>query len=914
MKHINRNAPCHCGSGKRYKHCHGLITQTSISQSQAEMVATGDAAGNGDMLNARGVQAAQNGLLQQAVQCFEQALALDPRSEEVNLNLGTALFQADRIEEALASIDRALSANARNLHAMHLRGCALAQLKRHPEALTQFDAVIAIAGEDPAVMTNRGNCLSMLAKFDEALACFDKALERDPHNRGALVGRSHALHNLEQPAEALASADQALASDPDLVEALNNRGNALLALQRPADALVSYDRALMLKPDYAEANYNRGNALLALKRQDEALAAYDRALQLKPDYADAHYNRGNALRDQGKLVEAVASYNKAISFKPGYAIAHNNRGHVLLDLGKLDESVRSFRAALSIKPDYYEAHSNLGSALKDQGKLVEAVASCRKALTIKPDYAIAHYNLGNALYDQGKLDEAMASYSEALSLKPDYVEAYYNLGRAFQDQGKLDEAMANYNRALSLKPDYVEVHNNLAVALLIAGKHVEALARLQKALEIKPDFLDAHSNLLYLHAFSRDISPEAECELAAKWETIALNKSERVAAREQRLLYEHTNLKGRTGKKLKVGVVSAELGQHAVAEFLEPFLERLDRSRFHVTLYPTAVRSEARAARLAALADKVESLVRISDADAANRIRSDEIDVLVDTTAHMTGCRLGIFARRAAPVQCHYIGYHGTTGLTEMDWFIGDEVLLPAACDTHFREKIWRLPRLWISYKANTSLPVSRWAPDPQGIITLGSFNNIGKVRQESLNLWGRTMKMLPESRLLLKDGKAANEGVRKRITDELSMHGIASERIEYVSWTPTWDSHMALYDRLDIALDTIPLNSGTTAFDALWMGVPIVAIEGQWMGARMTSTILRALGRPEWVARNEDDYVAIVTALARDVKTRTAQRAEQRTLMAKSPLCDAEELTKALEKSFEAMLGLRMSNRQASG
>lgn len=910
---MSRNAPCHCGSGKRYKHCHGLMTNAEGHGLPGGSAMPGEESGDADALNAQGVQAAQSGFLQQAIQLFEQALALAPASPEVSLNLGTALFQAGRVEESLAGIDTALAANPSNLQAMHLRACALARLNRQLEALAEFDAVIAIAGADPALMTNRGNCLSMLGKFAEALTSFDKALAGDPLNRGALVGRSDVLHKLERHAEALTSADRALAIDPKIAEALNNRGNALLALRRPSDALASYDRALMLKPDYAEAHFNRGNALFALQRPEAALASYDRALMLKPDYAEAHFNRGNALWAEGKLMEALATYDRAISFKSSYAEAHNNRGNVLLELGRLDEAVASFYAAVSINPDYHEAHSNLAIALKDQGRLEEAVASCRAALAIKPDYAIAHYNLGNALKDQGKLVEAAASYGQALALKPDYVEAHHNLGFALLAEGKTHDALLSYRRALSLKPDYIEAHNSLGAALFSEGRHPEALASFKRALELKPDYLDAYSNSLYLHAFSRDISPEQERDLAAGWETIALEKSARVAACERRALFENAPLKRSGGRKLKVGVVSAELGQHAVAEFLEPFLEHLDRSRFHMTLYPTVARTGPRAVKLAALADKVESLAGISDADAADRIRSAEIDVLVDTTAHMTGCRLGIFAHRAAPVQCHYIGYHGTTGLTEMDWFIADEVLLPASCNGHFREKIWRLPRLWVSYKGDTSLPASRWAPDPQGVITLGSFNNLAKVRRESLDLWARVMNRLPESKLLLKDRKAADEAIQERITTHLSHHGISSERIEFISWTSGWGSHMALYDRLDIALDTIPLNSGTTAFDALWMGVPIVGIEGHWMGGRLTSAILRALGKHEWVAHNEDDYAAIVTALARDVELRKTLRAGQRSVMANSSLCNAGELTRALEKSFESMFDRHLANCQAA-
>jgi protein O-GlcNAc transferase len=339
-----------------------------------------------------------------------------------------------------------------------------------------------------------------------------------------------------------------------------------------------------------------------------------------------------------------------------------------------------------------------------------------------------------------------------------------------------------------------------------------------------------------------------------------------------------------------------------VAEFLEPILAQLDRSRFHITLYPTSTRLEPRADRFRKLADEYKSLVRTPDKMASDLIRADRIDILIDTTGHMACGRLGIFARRAAPVQCHYIGYHGTTGLTEMDWFIADETLLPSCFDSHFREKIWRLPRLRLSYMGDAALPVSNWKPDPDGIIWLGSFNNLTKVREEALSLWAKVMNAIPNSRLLLKDRKAIDHAVQQRIRTELAHYGISGERVEFVGYVSEWSSHMALYDRLDIALDTIPLNSETTAFDALWMGVPLVALEGNWYGGRMASTILKAFGKTEWVAQDEDEYVTIVSALAQSVERRKLLRTAQRDLMASSPLCDVLELTRAIEDAFEKM------------
>ncbi len=584
------------------------------------------------------------------------------------------------------------------------------------------------------------------------------------------------------------------------------------------------------------------------------------------------------------------------------------QGVALHQAGKLDLAKTIYQDLLRRNPEDSHALHYLGLIALQQERYPEAVRLIESAVRINRRVPAFHCNLGNAYKGTGQADAAIAAFGEALRLDPRFQAAYSNLGNILLDQGRLEEAADCFNKALALRPDFAEAHSNLGNVLRDQGKLDAAAESYRRALSLKPDFAQAYSNLLYLHAFTRDIPPEAERELAANWENAMLSESERAAAHSRALAFD-SHLP-RAGRKLKLGIVSAELGQHAVSEFLEPILEQLDRDRIHVTLYPTATRPEDRAGRIIKLADETRSMVGVADPDAVRLIMADQIDILIDTTGHMRSCRLGIFARRAAPVQCHYIGYHGTTGLSEMDWFIADGMLLPAAYGTHFRENIWRLPRLRLAYKGDRSLPASNWQPHPDGTVWLGSFNNLTKVREETLGLWARVMNAVPGSKLLLKDSRAKDASVRERITSTLAMHGVAAERVEFAMRTPDWSSHMAVYDRLDIALDAVPLNSETTAFDALWMGVPLVALEGNWYGGRMTSAILKAFGKPEWVARDPDQYVAIVSGLAMDVAGRRILRASQRTLMANSPLCDAKGLARALEDSFEAMFDQWVSRR----
>jgi predicted O-linked N-acetylglucosamine transferase (SPINDLY family) len=236
-----------------------------------------------------------------------------------------------------------------------------------------------------------------------------------------------------------------------------------------------------------------------------------------------------------------------------------------------------------------------------------------------------------------------------------------------------------------------------------------------------------------------------------------------------------------------------------------------------------------------------------------------------------------------------------------MDWYLADDHI-PAAFERHFSEGIWRLPRLAVCCRGDSALPEHNWKPDPDGTIWIGSFNRYIKIGEATLDLWARVMNALPEAKLLLEDRKADDSDAHRRIRGSLARKGIASERIEFEPAVPGHGRHMLLYNRLDIALDTIPFNSGTTACDALWMAVPLVAIDGEWAGGTIAASFLRAIGRPEWVAKNEEEYVATVCALARDVALRKELRPTQRARMMNSLLLDTAGLARAVEDAWEQM------------
>jgi predicted O-linked N-acetylglucosamine transferase (SPINDLY family) len=600
-------------------------------------------------------------------------------------------------------------------------------------------------------------------------------------------------------------------------------------------------------------------------RLPQAAAIYQKILQTEPANQQALYLLGAISHQTGQFETAVELISRAISIGPSGPMYYN-LGVSLQALGRHDAASECYRQAISIKPDDAKSHSNLGAALQEQGKLEEAIECYRQAISIRPNDAGAHCNLGVALQAQGKLDVAVECFNQALSIEPGYAEAHRNLGLTLRTQGNLDAAVACFNQALAIKPDYAE----------------------------------AHSNSLFVHAHHSLFDPQRYLSLARGWDQVCLATQDRQAAHNR--TFRRLPVAGR---RLKVGYVSGDFRQHAVSYFVEQLFAHHDRARIELFAYTNNGQQDDVTERLQGLVEHWVPITGIPDATVRDRIEKDGIDVLIDLSGHTAHNRLGVFARRAAPVQAHYLGFFASTGLMEMDYWIGDESLTPPETDRHFSEQVWRLPRVWVSYEGKADAPRPDWKPAPDGRVWLGSFNSLSKLTPATLVLWASVLHALPEAHLLLKTKEFADDGNRRRILDAMASHGISPGRIELQdkSVTPGWHEHMAYYNRLDIALDPVEgLGGGTTTCDALWMGVPVITVEGDRMASRMTGSMLDDIDHPEWIAHTNEEYVGKVVALARNVETRKFLRISQRTQMAHSSLCDARGLAVCLENAYVEM------------
>lgn len=558
------------------------------------------------------------------------------------------------------------------------------------------------------------------------------------------------------------------------------------------------------------------------------------------------------------------------------------------------DALRALQKAAELLPDDAEAHNNLGLAWQDLGQFDNAVASYRRALKIDPDHAEVWNNLGTALQDIGQLDAAVDSYRRALKIKPDYAEGYNNLGIAFQELRRQDDAVACYHRALKIKPDYEEAHRNLGVAFASLGQLDDAIASYRRAMEIKPDSLDTNRDYLVVWLYRPETTVDT---LYEKLSSFAVRMSAGLHEIDRPFL----NIRD-PRRKLRIGYVSSDFRYHPVGRNIMPLIGCHDRSKFEIYLYGNVLKPDSVTEWFKSAVTAWRSIVGVSDQDAAEMIRRDEIDILVLLAGRFDDNRPLIAACRAAPIQ---VAFHdaATSGLKAMDYLITDHGLSPRDTKEQFTERLFHLPTFYVHPPLINVPEVSTLPAREKGYVTFGSFNNPSKVNEQVVALWSRVLHAVPGSRLTIKYKDIfANDSIRRRFFDLFLAHGIEGTRLDLASASDSNELHMARYAEIDIALDTFPFTGSTTTFEALWMGVPVVTLTGDHMVARWSGSMLKKLKLDNLIAYDEAEYVEIAQGLAQNLGRLELLRAGLRGRVAQSPLCDEKRRTYQLERAFRWM------------
>jgi protein O-GlcNAc transferase len=371
----------------------------------------------------------------------------------------------------------------------------------------------------------------------------------------------------------------------------------------------------------------------------------------------------------------------------------------------------------------------------------------------------------------------------------------------------------------------------------------------------------------------------------------------------------------RPGRRMRVGYLSPDFWLHPVAHFMAPVLSHHDRGRFEVFCYYTGQREDAMTARLTKSSEHWHQVAGVSDEDLERILRAAELDILVELTGHSNHQRLAVLATRVAPVQVSYLGYPNTTGVAAIDYRITDaRADPPGESDRVHSEKLLRLPGTFLCYAPPAAKVEATAAPFHRtGHITFGSFNNFAKISPVTIKLWSRVLGSVPNSKLLVKTRGLEDPGLRALLLARFREQGMEADRFEFMPPILDQREHLQTYGKVDIALDSFPYHGTTTTMEALWMGVPVVTLEGDRHASRVGASILSALGMVDCVAQTQEEYVQIAARLAATHSDLDVLRQQLRPRLSKSPLTDGARFTAHLEQAYLKMWEETLSRSGAS-
>jgi protein O-GlcNAc transferase len=675
-----------------------------------------------------------------------------------------------------------------------------------------------------------------------------------------LLDASLVHHKAGRLSEAEGLYKQVRGLEPENIEV--NHLSGLLAFQKgnAADAARYFERAVAADPANVKYLGNLGAAWLVSGRPDDALGVLERAIEIDPDGIDVLNNLAAAYRETGRFLDAIAVANRAVTLRPDDAELQTNFAIALLGTEQSDAALSAAQRAVELAPKSPEAQNALGLAYLALRQSKNAISAFRVAIEVGPDFADAARNLALTYQEAMRLGEAAETYLKATKRWPEDAAAYAGLARTSRMMGRSDAAVEAYRQAIVHSPGNRRYHSNLLFGL-IGSAHQDGVSLFAE----HRDWHERHASSLELSApqLSRSRDPE---------------------------------------RRLRVGYVSADFRSHPVGRIVQSVIAAHDRSAVEVFCYSGVARPDNFTTETEVACDHWRSINNLGDEAVSNVIGEDEIDILVDLSGHSAKNRLTVFARKPAPVQASWLGYMSTTGLTAIDYYIGDEIHTPEEFDNHFSEKVYRLRRNLTCFSPpDDAPPVAALPAESAGQITFGCFGNPGKITDACIDLWAGLLKTVEGSRLILRYQGYEDPVVCQDFTQRFSSVGIEPSRIDFEGSTDYRDV-LETYNRVDIALDTYPYSGTMTTMEALWMGVPVVTLAGNRTLARQTAGQLSAAGLGELIADDAQSFVILASSLAQDLDRLRTYRSSMRSRLSSSPLCDAVDLARALEDAYRAM------------
>ena len=512
-----------------------------------------------------------------------------------------------------------------------------------------------------------------------------------------------------------------------------------------------------------------------------------------------------------------------------------------------------------------------------------------------PNVPILYNILGVSQSSRKMFKEAIVNFEKAIKLDPKLLDAYNNLGIALKNSGQLLKSFGIFQDALKINPKHHLSNFNLGDLYVQFNEIEKATNCFKKTINFKPEFSLAYSTYLFFINYSDKYDSNF-------YYKEALGYSKSIKRFDKNLLIPFKYNKSVT--KLKVGFVSSDLKNYPIGYFLFETLKYLKDMNIELVAYSNLIEKDEDS-----LTNELKNFFfqwhrtkNMSDLELINLIRHDKINLLIDLSGHSAKSRLPIFINRPAPLQVTWAGYLDTTGLKEIDYIIADPFVVDKTQESLFVEKVWRLPEIWNSFsQPNYNIEVSTLPAIKNKFITFGSFNNLNKINNSVIKLWSRLLKKIPKSKLFLKYKSLNIDFYKNSIINKFCDCGVQKEQLILEDSSPREDL-LKTYNRIDISLDPFPYSGGTTNFESIWMGVPILVLKGKKFISKCGESINHNLEMSDWIAENNEDFIFKAIRICSDFKKLSDLRSNLRFKAINSPLFDTKKFAKNFHEALWKM------------
>ena len=767
-----------------------------------------------------------------------------------------------------------------------LLGLSLCYQGKNEEGIKFLKNGLKLYPNDLELISNIANQFKKVNNKQNAIRYYLKAIKIDKLFIPAYINLSEIYNSINQFEDAKKVCLKISKINNPSYKIYCNLGNANFGLGQFNEAISNYNRGLELNPRLSSLFHNKALCYMKLGNFKKSISIFEFGFKENILKNTSMIDYGLCLFESGELNKSLEIYSQCEELMPDKFELLNNLGNLYSNIGEYEKAINYFEKANELYPQNSNLIFNIALNFFNNIMYDEAIKHCLLSIKIDP-YNFHSYNLlGSSYQNKDMIKEAIYSFETCIKINPNYKTAFFNYGVLCLKHGRISNSLILLQKAKDLGCDYPELNYYMSTAKYnnINGidENLKEFINIFDTNSGKPQFLSSYYlPILYSDSFSNKQLFELHQKFDQSNKIIKVNKN--------------------NNNKLRIGYLSADFTGHSVGYFIEPVLENHNTENFEIFLYFNSNKPDYKTKIIQSYGHHWRDIFGKSDDFVYDLIQKDKIDILVDLSGHTAGNRLNVFRKKPSYKQISWIGYPFTTGLKTIDYKFTDNITDPIGKTEKIHvEKLYRIADCFLCYKNENEVHINSKKPiENNKYVTFGSFNNILKISKKQLDIWINILKLVPNSHLVLKSIQYSSNEVLNNIYAIFKKNNIETSRIKLLPMIPSVHGHLAMYNLIDISLDTSPFNGATTTFESLWMGVPVVTMTGNKHLSRVGTSILKNLNLNELIAVDNKDYINKIIGLSKKIDQLKYYQKNLRNIMKSSLLCDSNSFTKKIEEAY---------------